>query len=127
MDLMRQVLGDEKLHYFGISYGTELGGVYAHLFPKNVGRLVLDAVVDPSADTVGHAENQTRGFQRALDNYLKSTGQDPEQGTRKIADAAGADRREAAADLRAGAKLTRVARRHRHRPAAVQQGAAGRP
>ncbi|MER5180409.1 alpha/beta hydrolase [Streptomyces sp. NPDC002896] len=84
MDLTRQVLGDDKLHYFGISYGTELGGVYAHLFPKNTGRLVLDAVVDPSVGAVGHAENQTRGFQRALDNYLKSTGQDPKQGTQKI-------------------------------------------
>ena len=31
MDLMRQILGDDRLHYFGISYGTELGGVYAHL------------------------------------------------------------------------------------------------
>ncbi|MGV9450536.1 alpha/beta hydrolase [Streptomyces sp. NPDC003635] len=86
MDLMRQVLGDDKLHYFGISYGTELGGVYAHLFPEKVGRLVLDAVVDPSADTVAHAKNQARGFQRALNNYLKSTGQDPQEGTRKIAD-----------------------------------------
>jgi pimeloyl-ACP methyl ester carboxylesterase len=86
MDLMRQVLGDRKTHYFGISYGTELGGVYAHLFPRNVGRLVLDAVVDPSADTVGHAKNQARGFQRALDAYLQSTGQDPEQGSRKITD-----------------------------------------
>ncbi|NGO08587.1 alpha/beta fold hydrolase [Streptomyces sp. HC44] len=86
MDLMRHVLGDRKMHYFGISYGTELGGVYAHLFPKNVGRLVLDAVVDPSAGTIGHAKNQTRGFQRALDNYLKSTGQDPQEGSQKIAD-----------------------------------------
>ncbi|WP_155060740.1 alpha/beta hydrolase [Streptomyces blattellae] len=86
MDLMRQVLGDAKLHYFGISYGTELGGVYAHLFPRNVGRLILDAVVDPTVGTVGHAENQTRGFQRALDNYLKSTGQDPEEGSQEIAD-----------------------------------------
>ncbi|MFE9019776.1 alpha/beta hydrolase [Streptomyces sp. NPDC007808] len=86
MDLMRQVLGDTKTHYFGISYGTELGGVYAHLFPEKVGRLVLDAVSDPSADAVGHAENQTRGFQRALDNYLKSTGQSAEGGTRKIVD-----------------------------------------
>ncbi|MFD5076317.1 alpha/beta hydrolase [Streptomyces sp. NPDC058371] len=86
MDLMRQVLGDQKMHYFGISYGTELGGVYAHLFPKNVGRVVLDAVVDPSADTVGHAKNQTKGFQRALDDYLKSTGQDPKQGSQKIVD-----------------------------------------
>ena len=48
MDLMRQVLGDDKLHYFGISYGTELGGVYAHLFPKKVGRAVFDGVVDPT-------------------------------------------------------------------------------
>ncbi|WP_031049987.1 alpha/beta hydrolase [Streptomyces sp. NRRL F-5650] len=85
MDLMRHVLGDEKMHYFGISYGTELGGVYAHLFPQRVGRVILDAVVDPGADTMAHAENQTRGFQRALDGYLKSTGQDPEQGSRKIA------------------------------------------
>ena len=86
MDLMRQVLGDKKMHYFGISYGTELGGVYAHLFPKKVDRLVLDAVVDPSADTVGHAKNQTLGFQRALNDYLKSTGQDPKQGSQKIVD-----------------------------------------
>ncbi|WP_406356338.1 alpha/beta hydrolase [Streptomyces hirsutus] len=86
MDRIRQALGDDRLNYFGISYGTELGGVYAHLFPKKVGRLTLDAVVDPSADTVGHAENQTRGFQRALDNYLKSTGRDPGQGSREIAE-----------------------------------------
>ncbi|MFF2507293.1 alpha/beta hydrolase [Streptomyces sp. NPDC058067] len=85
LDLMRQVLGDDKLHYMGVSYGTQLGGVYAHLFPRRVGRLVLDAVVDPAADSVGHSLNQTRGFQRALDNYLKSTGQDPDRGTRKIA------------------------------------------
>lgn len=36
LDLIRRVLGDDRLHYFGISYGTQLGGTYAHLFPKNV-------------------------------------------------------------------------------------------
>ncbi|BFO15108.1 alpha/beta hydrolase [Streptomyces sp. KM77-8] len=86
MDRIRQVLGDDRLNYFGISYGTELGGVYAHLFPEKVGRMTLDAVVDPTADTMGHAKNQTRGFQTALDNYLKSTGRDPGQGSREIAD-----------------------------------------
>ncbi|GGW86513.1 peptidase [Streptomyces malachitofuscus] len=86
MDRIRQALGDNRLNYFGISYGTELGGVYAHLFPKKVGRMTLDAVVDPTADTVGHAKNQTRGFQTALNNYLKSTGRDPEQGSREIAE-----------------------------------------
>ncbi|THA70256.1 alpha/beta hydrolase [Streptomyces sp. A0958] len=71
MDLMRQVLGDDRLHYFGISYGTELGGVYAHLFPKNVGRSVLDAVVDPTEDAEQSSLGQAKGFQLALDNFAK--------------------------------------------------------
>ncbi|WP_371546058.1 alpha/beta hydrolase [Streptomyces sp. NBC_00554] len=69
MDLMRQVLGDDKLYYFGISYGTELGGVYAHLFPKNVGRAVFDAVVDPTQTSEQGSLGQAEGFQLALDNF----------------------------------------------------------
>ncbi|MGW1750201.1 alpha/beta hydrolase [Streptomyces sp. NPDC002092] len=69
MDLMRQVLGDDKLYYFGISYGTELGGVYAHLFPKKVGRAVLDAVVDPTQNAEQSSLGQAKGFQLALDNF----------------------------------------------------------
>jgi pimeloyl-ACP methyl ester carboxylesterase len=71
LELMRQVLGDDRLHYFGISYGTELGGVYAHLFPTKVGRAVFDAVVDPTQDPEQGALGQTRGFQLALDNYAE--------------------------------------------------------
>ena len=71
MDLMRQVLGDEQLHYFGISYGTELGGVYAHLFPKKVGRAVFDAVVDPTEDSEQGSLAQAKGFQLALDNFAE--------------------------------------------------------
>ena len=69
MDLLRQVLGDKKLYYMGISYGTELGGVYAHLFPKNVGRAVFDAVVDPTSNAEQGALGQAKGFQLALDNF----------------------------------------------------------
>ncbi|MEV7087188.1 alpha/beta hydrolase [Streptomyces sp. NPDC093085] len=71
MELMRQVLGDEKLHYFGISYGTELGGVYAHLYPKSVGRAVFDAVVDPTQNAEQGSLGQAKGFQLALDNFEK--------------------------------------------------------
>jgi pimeloyl-ACP methyl ester carboxylesterase len=93
MDLMRQVLGDRKLSYFGISYGTELGGVYAHLYPRHVARAVLDAVVDPAADTEQGSLGQARGFQLALDNYLRDcakkglacpVGDDPKAGAKKI-------------------------------------------
>ncbi|WP_424211917.1 alpha/beta hydrolase [Streptomyces sp. BI20] len=71
MDLLRQALGDAKLNYFGISYGTELGGVYAHLFPKNVGRAVFDAVVDPTKTAEASALGQAKGFQLAFGNWAR--------------------------------------------------------
>lgn len=71
MDRIRASVGDDKLHYFGISYGTELGGVYAHLYPQNVGRAVLDAVVDPTQDPLQGNLAQSKGFQLALDDYEK--------------------------------------------------------
>ncbi|MEU3096265.1 alpha/beta hydrolase [Streptomyces sp. NPDC006967] len=71
MDLMRQLLGDDRLHYFGISYGTELGAVYAHLFPRHVGRAVLDGVVDPTLDQMEEALAQAGGFQLAFDHFAE--------------------------------------------------------
>ncbi|MFC5957939.1 alpha/beta hydrolase [Streptomyces pratens] len=95
LDLMRQVLGDEKLNYFGISYGTQLGGVYAHLFPKNVGRTVFDAVVDPTKDSAEGTLGQTEGFEGVLQNFLEDCveqdecffeGKDPARGEKEITD-----------------------------------------
>ncbi|WP_327433261.1 alpha/beta hydrolase [Streptomyces sp. NBC_01236] len=47
MDSIRGALGAEKINYFGYSYGTYLGAVYAKLYPNHVRRLVLDSIVDP--------------------------------------------------------------------------------
>ncbi|MDX3852525.1 alpha/beta hydrolase [Streptomyces sp. AK02-01A] len=71
METMRKVLGDNRLNYFGISYGTELGGVYAHLYPKSVGRAVFDAVVNPTENSEQGSLGQTKGFQLALENFEK--------------------------------------------------------
>lgn len=70
LDVLREVLGEHRLHYYGASYGTKLGAVHAALFPDRVGRVVLDSVVDPTVDVVGRALGQTAGFQQALDAYL---------------------------------------------------------
>jgi pimeloyl-ACP methyl ester carboxylesterase len=48
MDSIRAALGAKKTSYFGYSYGTYLGAVYAKLFPERVKRLVLDSIVDPT-------------------------------------------------------------------------------
>ena len=48
MDSIRAALGQQKISYFGYSYGTYLGQVYATLFPGRVRRMVLDSIVDPA-------------------------------------------------------------------------------
>jgi pimeloyl-ACP methyl ester carboxylesterase len=69
MDAVRIAVGDEKITYLGYSYGTLLGAVYAHLFPGNVRALVLDGAVDPSVEPLADLETQTKGFERAFDNF----------------------------------------------------------
>lgn len=49
MDVLRRGLGDEQLTYFGISYGSYLGQVYANIFPDRARALVVDCVLDPVA------------------------------------------------------------------------------
>jgi pimeloyl-ACP methyl ester carboxylesterase len=71
MDVLRAVLGDQTLSYFGASYGTFLGAWYAQTFPWRVGRLVLDGAVDPSLDSEGYIDGQAGGFNLALTAYLQ--------------------------------------------------------
>ncbi|MFF0485756.1 alpha/beta hydrolase [Streptomyces sp. NPDC004435] len=66
MDIARAVLGDEKLHYVGASYGTFLGATYAELFPGRVGRFVLDGAMDPSLSALDLNRDQTAGFETAF-------------------------------------------------------------
>ncbi|MEN2422477.1 alpha/beta fold hydrolase [Streptomyces rimosus] len=47
MDAVRAALGERRISYLGVSYGTYLGAAYAAQFPRRVDRLVLDSVVGP--------------------------------------------------------------------------------
>lgn len=70
MDIIRAVVGDRRLSYFGASYGTFLGATYADLFPERVGRMVLDGAIDPSIDARETSLVQARGFETALRAYV---------------------------------------------------------
>ncbi|GAA0385819.1 alpha/beta hydrolase [Streptomyces luteireticuli] len=71
MDVLRELLGDSKLHYVGASYGTFLGATYAELFPSRVGRLVLDGALDPSLGAERVNREQAAGFQTAFTSFAR--------------------------------------------------------
>ncbi|MFD8274370.1 alpha/beta hydrolase [Streptomyces flaveolus] len=78
MDILRAVLGDEKLSYVGASYGTFLGATYAGLFPGRAGRLVLDGALDPSLSARRLNLEQTAGFETAFRSFAKDCVQQPD-------------------------------------------------
>ncbi|CAM5409620.1 alpha/beta hydrolase [Streptomyces viridifaciens] len=71
MDVLRALLGDERLNFVGKSYGTFLGATYAGLFPSRVGRVVLDGAMDPALDSVTGNRTQAGGFETAWAAFAK--------------------------------------------------------
>lgn len=70
MDLVRHLLGDEKLNYWGYSYGTWLGAWYASRFPDRVGRMVLGGTMDVTGSLPDAYLGQALGMQRVLDQVI---------------------------------------------------------
>ncbi len=67
LDRLRQAVGDDALHYYGLSYGTLLAIRYAQLFGKSVGHMVLDGVVDPRADLADLLRQQAVAFETGFE------------------------------------------------------------
>ncbi|MYV44807.1 alpha/beta hydrolase [Streptomyces sp. SID2888] len=57
LDVIRAALGEKKINYLGVSYGTYLGAVYGTLFPDHVRRMVVDSVVNPSREKIWYQAN----------------------------------------------------------------------
>ncbi|MEO6998767.1 MAG: alpha/beta fold hydrolase [Terracoccus sp.] len=47
LDILRDAVGEERLNYYGVSYGTLIGAIYADLYDTRVGLMVLDSAVPP--------------------------------------------------------------------------------
>jgi pimeloyl-ACP methyl ester carboxylesterase len=71
MESIRQALGAEKISYYGFSYGTYLGQVYATRYPSRVGRFVLDGVVNPTRVWYAANLDQDRAFDANMGVYWR--------------------------------------------------------
>lgn len=49
LEELRKAIGDQKLTYWGTSYGTRIGYVYAHDYPGQVRAMLLTSPINPDA------------------------------------------------------------------------------
>jgi pimeloyl-ACP methyl ester carboxylesterase len=64
LDLLRALLGRDKINWIGYSGGTWLGAYYATYFPNRVGKFVLDSNTEFTTDWQDSFNWQPLGFQR---------------------------------------------------------------
>ncbi|MFE1441630.1 alpha/beta hydrolase [Streptomyces sp. NPDC058739] len=69
VEALRKAVGAEKISYLGLSYGTEIGSLYAQRYPHRVRAMVLDGVVDHSLPTRRAAADEARATERALHRF----------------------------------------------------------
>ncbi|MFF2087792.1 alpha/beta hydrolase [Nocardia sp. NPDC058176] len=60
LDLLRRAVGDDALTYHGISYGTQLGAIYANMFPGRVRAMAFDGSLDFAGNVSGDLPLDTR-------------------------------------------------------------------
>ncbi|MFD4669815.1 alpha/beta fold hydrolase [Lentzea sp. NPDC058450] len=74
MDAARRALGERKISYFGLSYGTVFGQAYAERFGRNLRAMVLDSVVDHSADLLRFVGDRAAASDDAFREFEKWCG-----------------------------------------------------
>jgi pimeloyl-ACP methyl ester carboxylesterase len=70
LEVLRVALGEEKLGFLGISYGTWIGATYAALYPTHVRAVVLDSCLAPHADQRETIRDWARGVEAALTDFF---------------------------------------------------------
>ncbi|GIE81095.1 peptidase [Actinoplanes philippinensis] len=70
IERIRVALGAEKISFYGFSYGTYLGQIYATRHPERVHRMVLDGVVDPGRVWYKSNLDQDVAFDKSIKVYF---------------------------------------------------------
>jgi pimeloyl-ACP methyl ester carboxylesterase len=75
MDVIRAVLGEEKISFVGYAFGTVLGAAYGTLFPERLDRSVLDSCVHPDWTWRGLFLKQAEAIRHNVEAWARWTGE----------------------------------------------------
>jgi pimeloyl-ACP methyl ester carboxylesterase len=69
IEQVRIALGEGKLNYLGLSYGTQLGAIYAELYPKNIRVMALDGNLDHSLPETANMVTEATSYEDELNRF----------------------------------------------------------
>ncbi|WP_394840736.1 alpha/beta hydrolase [Pendulispora brunnea] len=79
MDAIRAALGEEKISYYGASYGSQIGVNYAEEFPERVRAMALDSIVNHSVTSAFRfLKTKTEEFEGAFYEFVAWCGRTQE-------------------------------------------------
>ncbi|MFI5892649.1 alpha/beta hydrolase [Actinoplanes sp. NPDC051513] len=70
VDALRAALGEEKISFYGASYGSLMGEQYAEQYPDRLRALVLDGVMDHSVSVGTFLVQETDAAQDSFDEFV---------------------------------------------------------
>ena len=77
VDRIRAALGEQRISFLGVSYGTYLGVAYDSMFPGRVDRMLLDSNIDPAAAWRGtFRDSMTNGVHLRFGDLAGFLGRD---------------------------------------------------
>lgn len=71
LESVRRALGVEKVTYWGSSYGSYLGMMYATLHPDRIEKMALDGVASPTTNWYASNLEQQRALSKSLEKYIE--------------------------------------------------------
>lgn len=74
LDAIRAAMRQPQLTFWGMSYGTTVGRVYAQTFPTRVRALVLDGAIDPRSTNASYAREQIWSTATAMVRFQGAAG-----------------------------------------------------
>ncbi|MGW0820796.1 alpha/beta hydrolase [Streptomyces sp. NPDC002845] len=69
MDAIRAGLGERKISYYGVSYGTGIGQQYAERYPHRVRAMVLDSNMDHSLNRWNYQKTETVAMEESFGQF----------------------------------------------------------
>ncbi|MFJ8961296.1 alpha/beta hydrolase [Lentzea sp. NPDC102401] len=76
IDSIRRALGEKKINYYGISYGTIMGQHYAEKFGRNIRAMIIDSNMDHSLGTKQFLDSEARTAEDSFNEWIKWNDRD---------------------------------------------------